>query len=74
MNAKSALTIKFKLESINNKTLIDSLQLTIEPMKTDIRDIANYIIIEKKIEKDQREDRLLEEQDIRQKNKCQKVP
>lgn len=67
--AKSALKqSNSNLSAINaNKTLIDSLQLTIESMKTDIRDIANYIIIEKKIEKDQREDRLLEEQDIRQK-------
>ena len=67
--AKSALKqSNSNLSAINaNKTLIDSLQLTIEAMKTDIRDIANYIIIEKKIEKDQREDRLLEEQDIRQK-------
>ena len=67
--AKSALKqSNSNLSAINaNKTLIDSLQLTIETMKTDIRDIANYIIIEKKIEKDQREDRLLEEQDIRQK-------
>ena len=67
--AKSALKqSNSNLSAINaNKTLIDSLQLTIEAMKTDIRDIANYIIIDKKIEKDQREDRLLEEQDIRQK-------
>ena len=67
--AKSALKqSNSNLSAINaNKTLIDSLQLTIEAMKTDIRDIANYIIIEKKIEKDQKEDRLLEEQDIRQK-------
>ena len=67
--AKSALKQSTSnLSAINaNKTLIDSLQLTIETMKTDIRDIANYIIIEKKFEKDQREDRLLEEQDTRQK-------
>ena len=32
-------------------------------METKIRDIANYIIIEKKLEKDAAEDRLLEQQD-----------
>ena len=35
-----------------NKTLINSLSITIETMKTEIRDIANYIVIEKKLEKD----------------------
>ena len=50
--AKSALKqSNSNLSAINaNKTLIDSLQLTIEAMKTDIRDIANYII-EKKLRK-----------------------
>ena len=50
-----------------NKLLIESLQMSIETMQTEIRDIANYIIIERKFEKDQREDRLLEEQDAKQK-------
>jgi len=36
-------------------------------METKIRDIANYIIIEKKSEKDAAEDRLLEQQDAEQK-------
>ena len=50
-----------------NKTLINSLLLTIETMKTDIRDIANYIIIERKLEKDAEEDRRLELEDAEQK-------
>ena len=50
-----------------NKTLIDSLSLTIETMKTEIRDIANYIIIERKLEKDADEDRKLELEDAEQK-------
>jgi len=50
-----------------NKLLIESLQMSIETMQTEIRDIANYIIIENKLQKDEREDRLLEEQDAKQK-------
>ena len=50
-----------------NKLLIESLQTSIETMQTQIRDIANYIIIERKFERDQREDKLLEEQDAKQK-------
>ena len=50
-----------------NKILIDSLSLTIETMKTEIRDIANYIIIERKLEKDAEEDRKLELEDAEQK-------
>ena len=51
----------------NQKLIINSLSVTIEAMETKIRDIANYIIIEKKFEKDVEEDRLLEEQDRLQK-------
>ena len=51
----------------NQKLIINSLSVTIEAMETKIRDIANYIIIEKKLEKDIEEDRLLEEQDRLQK-------
>ena len=51
----------------NQKLIIKSLSVTIEAMETKIRDIANYIIIEKKLEKDVEEDRLLEEQDRLQK-------
>ena len=50
-----------------NKTLINSLSITIEAMKTEIRDIANYIVIEKKLEKDIEEDRKLEAEDAKQK-------
>ena len=50
-----------------NKLLIESLQTSIETMQTQIRDIANYIVIENKLQKDEREDRLLEEQDAKQK-------
>ena len=49
-----------------NKTLINSLSITIEAMKTEIRDIANYIVIEKKLEKDIEEDRKLEAEDAKQ--------
>ena len=35
-----------------NKLLIESLQTSIETMQTQIRDIANYIIIEHKLQKD----------------------
>ena len=51
----------------NQKLIINSLSVTIEAMETKIRDIANYIIIEKKLEKDVEEDRALEEQDRLQK-------
>ena len=55
---------------INNQQLIiQSLSVSIEAMETKIRDIANYIIIEKKIEKDAEEDRRLEKEDREQKNK-----
>ena len=50
-----------------NKTLINSLSVTIETMKTEIRDIANYIVIENKLEKDKREDEKFEAEDAKQK-------
>ena len=50
-----------------NKLLIESLQMSIETMQTQIRDIANYIVIEHKLQRDEKEDRLLEEQDAKQK-------
>ena len=50
-----------------NKTLINSLSVTIEAMKTEIRDIANYIVIENKLEKDKKEDEKFEAQDAKQK-------
>ena len=53
---------------INNQQLIiQSLSVSIEAMETKIRDIANYIIIEKKVEKDAEQDRLLEQEDKEQK-------
>ncbi|MED5272078.1 MAG: hypothetical protein VX613_04240, partial [Candidatus Thermoplasmatota archaeon] len=52
----------------NQKALINSLNVSIEAIETKVRDIANYIIIEKKITKDEEADRLVEEQDKEQKN------
>ena len=51
----------------NQKLIINSINVSIEALETKIRDIANYIIIEKKLEKDIEEDRLLEAQDKEQK-------
>ena len=51
----------------NQKALINSINISIEALETKVRDIANYIIIEKKIEKDAEEDRLFEQQDETQK-------
>lgn len=51
----------------NQKILINSINVSIEALETKVRDIANYIIIEKKIEKDAEEDRLFEQQDESQK-------
>ena len=51
----------------NQKTLINSINISIEALETKVRDIANYIIIEKRIEKDAEEDRLFEQQDEAQK-------
>ena len=52
----------------NQKALINSLNISIEAIETKVRDIANYIIIEKKITKDEEADRLVEEQDKEQKD------
>ena len=67
--ASSALTKSDSVMNVANanKLLVESLQLTVEAMQTEIRDIANYIIVENKLEKDLKEDRLLEEQDAQQK-------
>ena len=41
------------LSTINaNKTLIQSISVSIDAMRTEIRDIAPYIVIEQKLEKD----------------------
>ena len=67
--AKGALSkANTNLGIINNqKTLINSINISIEALETKVRDIANYIIIEKKLEKDAEEDRLFEKQDEEQK-------
>jgi len=52
-----------------NKTLIDSISVSIEAMQTQIRDIANFIVIERKLEKDAEEDRRFEAEDKEQKQK-----
>tara|TARA_B100001113_G_scaffold317486_1_gene284928 strand:+ start:403 stop:1833 length:1431 start_codon:yes stop_codon:yes gene_type:complete len=65
---KALKTANSNLGVINaNKTLISSLSVSIEAMKTQIRDIANYIIVERKLEKDKEEDRKFEEEDAKQK-------
>ena len=51
----------------NQKALINSINVSIEALETKVRDIANFIIIEKKLEKDAEEDRLFEQQDESQK-------
>jgi len=53
-----------------NKTLINSISVSIEAMKTEIRDIANYIVVQNKLENDAAEDKKLEEQDLRQKEQA----
>ena len=67
--ANSALSnTNSNLGIINNqKSLIESLSISIEAMETKIRDIANYIIVERKLEKDLEEDRRLEAEDAEQK-------
>ena len=67
--ASSALTKSDSVMNVANanKLLVQSLQITVEAMQTEIRDIANYIVVENKLEKDLKEDRLLEEQDAQQK-------
>ena len=67
--ANSALSkANMNFDIINNqKILINSINVSIEALETKVRDIANYIIIEKKAEKDAEEDRLFEQQDEAQK-------
>ena len=50
-----------------NQKLINSLSVTIEAMRTEIRDIANYIVIENKLEKDKKEDEKFQAEDAKQK-------
>ena len=67
--ANSALSkSKGNFDIINNqKALVNSINVSIEALETKVRDIANFIIIEKKLEKDAEEDRLFEQQDESQK-------
>ena len=51
----------------SQQTFINSINISIEALETKVRDIANYIIIEKRIEKDAKEDELVEQQDKAQK-------
>ena len=53
----------------NQKSLIESLSISIEAMETKIRDIANYIIVERKLESDREEDKRLEAEDAEQKRR-----
>ena len=65
---KALKTANSNLSVINaNKTLINSLSVSIEAMRTQIRDVANYIIVERKLEKDEEADRRFEEEDAKQK-------
>jgi len=57
-DAESITAVSLKLASV-----IDQIDV----MRTEIKDIATYITVEHKIEKDLREDRLFEEQDAKQK-------
>ena len=50
-----------------HKLLLNSINVSIESLQTKVRDIANYIIIQQKAEKDAEEDRLFEQQDEAQK-------
>ena len=51
----------------DNKLLIESLQPSIETIQSQIQNIANYLIVENKIQTDLERDRLFEEQDAKQK-------
>ena len=57
-DAESITAISLKLASVIEQ---------IDVMRTEIKEIATYITVEHKIEKDLREDRLFEEQDAKQK-------
>ena len=51
----------------DNKLLIESLQSSIETIQSQIQNIANYLIVENKIQTDLERDRLFQEQDAKQK-------
>ena len=55
--------------AINNlQVLIQNISMQVDNMKTEIREIANYILVEKKLAKDTIEDAKLEAQDQKQKD------
>ena len=51
----------------DNKLLIESLQSSIETIQSQIQNIANYLIVENKIQADLEKDRLFQEEDAKQK-------
>ena len=51
----------------DQKLLIESLSMSLEGLKSDVQQINNYIIVERKIEKDAEADLRLEEEDKEQK-------
>ena len=51
----------------DNKLLIESLQSSIETIQSQIQNIANYLIVENKIQTDLEKDRLFQEEDAKQK-------
>jgi hypothetical protein len=51
----------------DQKLLIESLSMSLEGLRSDVQQINNYIIVEKKIEKDEEADLRLEEEDKEQK-------
>ena len=54
----------------SNQTLTNNLSISIEAMKTQIRDIANYIVIENKLERKKRENEKFEVEDEKQKREA----
>ena len=65
-NALSKSNANFS--AINNlQVLIQNISMSINEIKTDIREIANYIVVEKKLEMDQQLDEKFEAQDEKQK-------
>ena len=51
----------------DNKLLIESLQSSIETIQSQIQNIANYLIVENKIQTDVEKDKIFQEEDAKQK-------
>ena len=51
----------------DNKLLIESLQSSIETIQSQIQNIANYLIVQNKIQTDVEKDRIFQEEDAKQK-------